>query len=235
MSHFSVLVIGDDVEGQLAPYDENIKTEPKPEAFSQESVDSMAKHYGTTDLAELATKMQDWDGVDGKVILGVLHRLSVYNPKSQWDWYQIGGRWAGLIHATNGSGSRGEPSMLDKDDPYSFGGVDQCRVSDLDLEKTQEMARARAKERWDKIQDGTDLAWGDECDCTEAEYIDRRASVPFPTFAVVKDGEWFERGKRGWFGCVRDEKDSSVWGDEYAKLIDGLPGDTFITLVDCHI
>ena len=28
MSHFTVLVIGDDVEGQLAPYDEEIQVDP---------------------------------------------------------------------------------------------------------------------------------------------------------------------------------------------------------------
>lgn len=55
------------------------------------------------------------------------------------------------------------------------------------------------------------------------------------TFAVVKDGEWYERGQMGWFGHASDEKSDEVWNAEFHKLIDGLPGDTLLTLVDCHI
>jgi len=55
------------------------------------------------------------------------------------------------------------------------------------------------------------------------------------TFAVLKDGKWYERGNMGWFGCVSDEKDPEAWNREFAALIDGLPDDTLLTVVDCHI
>ncbi len=61
-----------------------------------------------------------------------------------------------------------------------------------------------------------------------------RASALCP-FAVVHEGKWHERGSMGWWGCISDEKNPDQWADEFAKLIDGLPGETWFTVVDCHI
>lgn len=55
------------------------------------------------------------------------------------------------------------------------------------------------------------------------------------TFAVVKDGCWYERGKMGWWGAVSDEKDADTWNEKFSELLDGIEGDTLITVVDCHI
>lgn len=55
------------------------------------------------------------------------------------------------------------------------------------------------------------------------------------TFAVLKDGEWYENGKMGWWGMVSDEKEADKWEAEYKKLLDGLPDDTLISIYDCHI
>lgn len=55
------------------------------------------------------------------------------------------------------------------------------------------------------------------------------------TFAVVKDGQWYERGSMGWFGFVADEKDRGAWIEEFGKLVDSLPDDTLLSVYDCHI
>ena len=67
------------------------------------------------------------------------------------------------------------------------------------------------------------------------EYIQRARNRAMTTFAVVKDGKWFEKGDMGWWGMVVDEKDQEVWNREFAALIDGLSDDTLLTVVDCHI
>lgn len=54
------------------------------------------------------------------------------------------------------------------------------------------------------------------------------------TFAVVKDGKWFEKGKMGWWACVSDEKDEDQWSDEFDKLL-AASGDAWVTIIDCHI
>ncbi len=55
------------------------------------------------------------------------------------------------------------------------------------------------------------------------------------TFAVLKDGEWFERGKMGWWGSVSNGKDVELWKSELQKLVHDLPDETLISIYDCHI
>lgn len=42
-------------------------------------------------------------------------------------------------------------------------------------------------------------------------YIQDARDNAIATFAVVKDGEWHERGNIGWFGMVSDEKNKDDW------------------------
>lgn len=67
-------------------------------------------------------------------------------------------------------------------------------------------------------------------ECTEAAALS--AVTPF---AVLKDGTWYERGDMGWWACVSNEKDPKEWGKQVQDLIEGLPDDTMMTIVDCHI
>jgi len=66
-------------------------------------------------------------------------------------------------------------------------------------------------------------------------FIKRAGDGSFSPFAVVKDGQWYERGDMGWWGMVADEKDQDEWNAEVAKLLEGLPDDTLISIYDCHI
>lgn len=64
-------------------------------------------------------------------------------------------------------------------------------------------------------------------------YITREESRALMTYAVVKDGQWYARGKMGWWGVSTHEVDD--WDSQFAALMDGLAPDTQLTLVDCHI
>ena len=55
------------------------------------------------------------------------------------------------------------------------------------------------------------------------------------TFAVLKDGKWYDRGDMGWWGIVTNEKDTDVWEREFSALLDDLPPETWLAVVDCHI
>lgn len=57
----------------------------------------------------------------------------------------------------------------------------------------------------------------------------------FVPFAVVKYGEWFERGEMGWWAIVSNEKELNTWDKEVKALLKDLPSDTLLTVVDCHI
>jgi len=66
-------------------------------------------------------------------------------------------------------------------------------------------------------------------------FVEKQMAGAITTFAVLKDGKWYERGDMGWWGIVTDEKDKDVWNIEYLKLIENLPDDTLISVYDCHI
>lgn len=51
------------------------------------------------------------------------------NPNGKWDWYQVGGRWAGLIEATDGE--YGERSWGNEDEPYEKGHYDTALMTDV--------------------------------------------------------------------------------------------------------
>lgn len=103
----------------------------------------------------------------------------------------------------------------------------------------------------DDIEAARDEFWGDpvtkalgkafamddfaDYDLPEAEFVRRESAKAICTFAVVKDGRWYGRGEMGWWGHVHDAAEPGAWEAEFAALLDGLPDDTLLTVVDCHI
>lgn len=69
MSHFTVLVIGPNVEKQLAPFDENLETEPYNEGeVSQNEIESFVNYYKEKGISYPTVKElyehegEDWNG-----------------------------------------------------------------------------------------------------------------------------------------------------------------------------
>lgn len=57
----------------------------------------------------------------------------------------------------------------------------------------------------------------------------------FTTWALVKDGNWYESGKMGWWGLSIDDEDEEVWQQRVSKLVSELADHQWLTTVDCHI
>lgn len=181
MSHFPVLVIGEDINTQLAPYDENMSVEPYLASMDGEWQEALSKarfYYAEHDLETDTTGWTDQQLLDGYYSKGYwtpaqgggFEHWSEYNPRSKWDWFVIGGRWDGEVIPGN-----------------------EALVRDLNLD-----------------------------------------TLPIP-FAFVKDGEWYEKGRMGWWGIVTESMDDEVWDAEVRKALKDLPGNTKLTLIDCHI
>ena len=110
----------------------------------------------------------------------------------------------------------------------------QPRRGNPDAARTEYHAQPLVKE----LADAELTGWSDGPEqymCTRDVYCTRASAARVQTFAVVKDGRWYERGEMGWWGVVKDEKDDDVWRAEYAKLVDGLPDNTLLAVYDCHI
>lgn len=284
MSHFTVMVIGENPEALLQPFheyectgiedefvvfvpaDENIEEEYKEHEDDYESVEQFAA---------------DWFGYE-KNDDGVWGRMT--NPNAKWDWYQLGGRWSGdLIRLKEGvEGFEGEPSW---GNPTSFG-VDAAFKGDIDFDgiknEAEKNGRARYKEVM-KVFNGKlpvlDHVWYEmiddknekynkldisekrdmyhnqsaiklinenhevlghffeisDFDCTEDEYAERKRKDAFSTFAVIKNGKWYERGEMGWWACISNEKEQNDWNKEQGDLLEDVSDDTLISIYDCHI
>lgn len=79
------------------------------------------------------------------------------------------------------------------------------------------------------------MASYEDYNCTREEYIKRQRNSAFSTYAFVKDSKWYSKGKMGWWGASSDEVTQDEWNVRFNQMIDELPDDTVLTLVDCHI
>lgn len=93
---------------------------------------------------------------------------------------------------------------------------------------------------WKKAQSdknsGIDI-W-DSCDdfiISREQYLNNAYTNAIGTFAFIKDGKWYEKGKTGWWAYVSDKRDENEWSGEFNKMIDELPDDTLMSIYDCHI
>jgi hypothetical protein len=221
--------------------------------------------YGVEPLQEgffpdlLSKHKYGWCRVnEGGEVIEVIDRT---NQNAHWDWYVVGGRWAGKLTLKGGIKA------------------DQSKKGGVDWERMKNEAGKEAGERWDaahaviagrsvepwksfmsKVDDksitleaarkdynaqdvvkdmreneGTRWFNVEKFLVSREEYVQSNRSAAIATFAVVKDGTWYERGRMGWWGCVSDEKDQDEWNQQFADLLDGLPYDTMLTVVDCHI
>lgn len=75
----------------------------------------------------------------------------------------------------------------------------------------------------------------EDYNCSEDEYARRFANSALSTFALVKDGEWYEKGEMGWWACVSNEMDQAEWNKKVMELFNSLSDDTLVSVFDCHI
>jgi len=96
------------VEKALAPFDENLDLPPYKEYLSADEIRVMAKEFGLrpTNLAALASRMEEWADHIGGVDHEGLFKICTHNPDGHWDWWVIGGRFDGII---TGGQRRGDP------------------------------------------------------------------------------------------------------------------------------
>ena len=296
MSHFAIIVIGNDLEGQLAKFDESIEMPEyvkltkegliakqkkeieeykngtyaeylaDPIKYAEECInnenhlkyvsESFPKKLTMTDeeLYQEAIKHCEPEelGPNGEL-------LSTYNPDSKWDWYQVGGRYAGRIVVKDGI-EIDEPSFSWGWDADSINKVisegnktDSAYKKDIDFSKMHrtEEDYNDAMRYWELVVEGDTPKNEDEENIIKWSfykpefYVERykdketyaECRSSFSMWAVVKDGVWYEKGKMGMFAMSDETHDEALdWElNFYDRFIKPLSDDTLITVVDCHI
>lgn len=163
-------------------------------------------------------RIQEWEG--GRINkIGLYY---VYNPEARWDWWSVGGRWKGWLKTKDGKS------------------VDSCYLKDIDFDKIREeeiknMLKARKQElEYAKQYNREPMMWGFDKFPTEEE-IKNQYKKPLSPYAILHEGDWISKGDMGWFGMSNDKYTDEDWDKYFYDFIGQLPGDTKITIVDCHI
>lgn len=201
------------------------------------------------------------------------------NPNKKWDWWQVGGRWSGLLKLKPGRvGETGRPGLMGSHFAKGDDRADQARKGDIDFDGMRDAAGEKAGALWDKTSRITggkpwdswevvrerntgnidaareeyrtqssvvalreskddDYTWeiDDDLAGSREAFVQAARDQAGTTFALLHEGKWYEKGEMGWFACVSNEKAQAEWNREFAKLLDSLPDDTLLTVVDCHI
>lgn len=277
MSHFSVAILtneGQNPEDLLEPYSESIEVAPyqnmNMEIAKKKRAERIEEYGNILSMPESKQKDYNMEHVrkefkrlnaitDEEYLKENLYEdadkkrgysLSRHNPSSKWDWYELGGRWAGTLVTKVGiTPDRGSPSLLMKDFSYKDREADQALVKDVDFE---EMRRRNEDERRKSYRDwkakleaardenerrNTMFLYNlkhEELSMTEDEWV-RSRGISFQTYAfITPDGVWHEKGEMGWFGMASNEKP-----DEYAKefeaFISSMKPEQTLSIYDCHI
>jgi hypothetical protein len=292
MSHFSVLVIGENVEAQLQPYhefectgtnDEFVQdVDVTSECIDAETGEQDLSCYGLKDKTVTDEAQVDRDDAhkygyalvdaEGKLIKAINRT----NPNKTWDWWVVGGRWSGFLKlkpgATGALGRKGLMGSCANDGP---GHADVATKATIDFDGMRDDAGLQAGAKWDKAaaahQGQTWEPWSsvgprtgysddgrkfyreqpavaamlkafdnplrgvDQYLTPRDQFVQQARDAAVSSYAVVKDGQWYAKGKMGWFGMSDDKVSQEYWNRKVGELLDGLPDDTVITVVDCHI
>ena len=137
--------------------------------------------------------------------------------------------------------SIGKPGLFSREVKPGF--ADSALKRDIDFDgmraKSEVDSRALYKKLVERHKNGEKLnqyfdgASNEDIEnMSEDQFIDGQ-DLEFGTFAVIKDGKWFEKGQMGWWACVSNEDDE--WDGKFKELFDSLDDDVLLSVYDCHI
>lgn len=254
MSHFTVLCIGEDIEKQLYPYyelecsmtREEIKNDPRAEfkiMFTTEDLKKdFEKHlnehpeYNYESLEDYADDYHGYYKLEDKDEWGYWT-----NTNSKWDWYEIGGRWTGFFKVKDNPKypddiQLGCPGLMTEQAEKGY--ADSLRKCDIDFEGMRLNKIESLSKTWETIQEKINngknhvyALYNIDKNETKESYINKNNGIY--TYSVIKDGKWLSKGEMGWFGMSTDNDDN--WIENFEKMLESLPDDTLLTVVDCHI
>lgn len=223
MSHFTVMVIGAEPEKQLAPFNENLDTPRYVEYTKQQLIEKGKKRiegYKNGTYAEFLKNPAEYK--KGCTNQGHIDYLEKEFPKElNWTDEEI---YAEEIKNYDDVGDNGEVYSTynpnSKWDWYSLGG------------RWSGMIKLKEGAIGTKGRSGV---FDNETGIDQAKKGDIANFEELTTFAVLKDGKWYEKGEMGWWAIVSNQKEEDQWDSELKKLVEGLPDDTLISIYDCHI
>lgn len=244
MSHFTVLVVDTknekSVDEWMEPFYEGLEKDRMSDwtvqevldYFKKENVDFPYDHVDESNMIEYLERAEEL-GFDTSEHDDEGNLYYLGNEDAKWDWYEIGGRWSGMLKKLDGTR------------------CDECEVKDLDLSLDKDMYE-KAKRFWEVVVDKQPLKDGEYADGFTSWYKDSyykdtfgdketfaKDKASLSTLAMLLDGEWHERGKMGWFGMSDTTSESlqeyTSFFDKKLKELKVTHPHATVTLADCYI
>jgi len=281
MSHFTVLVIGDNPELQLEPFEE--EADKKYLVFKDIEEESLKEYQEGTCKEFYCSSNSSWGqsihpmyyraikllGIGEKLSCIIIKETSGYftkgckykvypshikeYPGDLWEWIEVTDIFL-TNHPDENVCFTGEIEIkriappksitfIEKYDNFKtfmelYHGIDK----DPDTGKYGYWVNPNAKWDWYELGgrwSGFFIQHNNEpTDQTIKQNIDfdsMRKKDKLSTFAVLKDGVWYEKGEMGWWCSVTDEKPQEDWDIQFNKLLDEIKDDELLSLYDCHI
>lgn len=188
-----------------------------------------------------------------------------YNPEGYWDWYSIGGRWPFMLLVKNSCKeySVGERSWIYEgnipDAPNGYKWVSGARKKDIAWQTMREWRSQRLTERFSKLEfffmvgERPEGVYGHLVDdgilyCGEYIYrkdetledflgrFDFKKSCRYPigASAFINDAGWHSREVETEDICGKDIVEDK-WDTELSNLLDSIPEENVLVVVDCHV
>lgn len=229
MSHFAVAVVTKDknkIDDILKPYWEELEVETYidktkeeiikeakrwKEIFEKKERTDFSEEYmnkyinAKTDEELYLIEKDDYEKYDENGNL-----LSTYNPKSKWDWYDIGGRYRNqLLTKVENNDTYEHNSFAElytgdqnRKAPEGHKYVNGAKIKDIDFKKMEEIEKGR-----------------------------------FCTWALVDETGWYEQGQMGWWAMNDATKESTQeLADKFQEYISKPENqEKYLVIVDCHI
>ena len=238
MSHFVTAVFSrtrDEVESLLAPYNECDEAYYEFEEVNLSELESCYHRYLQQNPDSMLTFEQYVEDLGYTMHDGVAGYMT--NPNARWDWWQIGGRWAGELNL--------KPDFADYCE-HDTGEMNSNQAKAVAVDFSGSPAQhAEAEKFWDNYVEGKnpEAEWDywspeyyKERYGTKENYASHCARFSVHAF-VTPDGDWYEQGQMGWF-AVDDATPASIreFDDNLKLMIErAIAEDLWITVVDCHI
>lgn len=155
--------------------------------------------------------------------------LSTYNPSGKYDWYELGGRWDGMLIRKK-SGRK----------------VNKAKVKDIDFDayKLSPERLEEEKRRWDIVVNDAPLKEGEEdprdlFDSRQAYLMDYgdietylKVMGSFFTNSLLYRGEWYQADPTS---CICNDTERNVaYINKFFEIISKLDPQDHIAVIDCH-
>lgn len=161
-----------------------------------------------------------------------------YNPDSKWDWYELGGRWRGLLlvqenkyHQIGSPGVFGD-DLENRDVPKGYKWVDHAKIKDIEWDLMREIEEKNAAKYWDDIQEKRKNNETIECIFCDVkgnkeDYIKERSYFHLYA-ALTYYGEWHDKDSF--------EDIEKTWEESYFdNFINNVSSELYLSIIDCHI